>query len=239
MRTNLAILGLVAASHALPALDKRGLSIGDGNSGSICITNNCGDSNPGSGTVLTPGVHIRTAPDHDVKKLYQALIKLLSSKNPSFPVYMVAEQLVQLLLEEGFEFDPQILGVWSSSITVGKRQAGIFLPGSCTTEDVIGLQATLATILIIYGPNPPAPIASLRNAVTAALIFCKAAPDADTGITPEIPDEGGAVVPDLPSGGGSVVPDVPSGGGSVVPDVPSGGGEVVPEVPEDGSIEIN
>ncbi|MBE3048600.1 hypothetical protein IMZ48_40085 [Candidatus Bathyarchaeota archaeon] len=238
MRTNLAILGLVAASHALPALDKRGFSIGGGNSGSICITDNCGDSNSGSGTVLTPGVHIRTAPDHDVKKLYEALVKLLGSKKPSFPVYMVAEQLVQLLLEEGFEFDPQILGVWSS-ITVGKRQAGIFLPGSCSAEDIIGLQSTLAAILIIYGPNPPPSIASLRNAVTAALIFCKAAPDPDTGITPEIPDEGGEVVPDIPSGGGEVVPDVPSGGGSVVPDVPSGGGEVVPDVPEEGSIEIN
>lgn len=198
--TTLAILGLAAATHALPAREARGFTIGD-SVGSICISNNCGSSGGGSGTILTPDLNRRSTGKHDVEKLYDTLVKLLSSKEPSFPVYMVAEQLVQLLLQEGFEFDPKILGAWTK-FKVGRRQDGIFaLPGSCDAEDVIGLQATLATILLVYGPDPPASIESLRNAVTAALIFCKVAPDPDTEFTPEIPVEGGEVVVEEPEEG--------------------------------------
>ena len=255
MRTiTLALLGLAAAAHGLPAREKRQFSIGNGDT-DFCI----GDCSNG-GHTLTPGFKIgrdataptkralyeRTDSKHDVAKLYGALVELLKSKKPTFPVYMVAEQLVQLLLEEGFEFDPTILGAWST-FKVGKRQDGIFaLPGSCNPQDVIGLETTLATILLIYGPSPPASIASLRNAVTAALIFCKAAPEPSTEITPEIPEEGGAVVPNIPEEGGSVVPDIPEEGEVEIEEPEEG--EVVVEEPEvdfsidegeEGSIEID
>lgn len=205
MRTNtLAILGLIAASHALPAREKRQFfTIGDGKS-SICISNNCGGSGGGIGPILIPDLNRRSTPKPDVEELYDALVELLSSNTkPSFPVYMVAEQLVQLLLEEGFEFDPKILDVWTEfTVTPRKRQDGIFaLPGSCAAEDVIGLETTLATIGLIYGPDPPASIASLRSAVTAALIFCKEAPDIETEFTPEVPDEGEEVNIDEPEEG--------------------------------------
>ena len=147
---------------------------------------------------------------------------------------MVAQQLAQLLLEKNFEFDPTILGAWTD-FSVGKAKRQIFaLPGSCKVEDIIGLETTLATILLIYGPSPPASIASLRNAVTAALIFCYSSEEPMTEITPEIPVGGGEVIPEIPEGGGNVEIEEPVGSGIVIGEPV--GGDIVVEEPEEGTI---
>lgn len=202
-------------------------------------------ADPGVGTILIPEGKVRrsTKPKLDVDELYDVLVKLLESRDPSFPVYMVAEQLVQLLLEEGFEFDPTILGAWARLNPKVKRQDGIFaLPGTCALEDIIGLETTLATILLIYGSDPPPSILSLRNAVTAALLFCKNAPDIETELTPEIPVDGGDVVPEEPVEGdisieepveGDIVVEEPDEG-SAVSERPTRGAPLEPEDPVDG-----
>ncbi|SPO04041.1 uncharacterized protein DNG_06724 [Cephalotrichum gorgonifer] len=189
--------------------------------------------------IFAPGGRHRREASSENQKLYDTFVELTSSKHkPSFALYMVAEQILQILLEHGFEIDPTLLSAWArTSFTPrAKRQDGIFaLPGSCDVEDIIGLETTLATLLIIYGNKPPPSIASLRNAVTAALIFCKTSQDPVVGgLIPEEPEEGGALVPEKPVEGGSLDPEKPVEGGSLDPEKPVEGGALDPEEPEEG-----
>lgn len=198
----------------------------------------------GGGSIVVPtkppGMGRRS--NDDTFLLFEAFTELTTSSaynkkgEPSFPLFMVASQLAELLIQEGYEIDPKILGAWTT-LTPGRmarRQDGIFaLPGSCGVDDIIALETTLATIGLIYGEFPPAHIRSLRNAITAALVFCYMA-EAETTISPNNPSPGGSVTPVEPEEGGSIIPSLPEEGGSIEVEEPEEGGSIEAEEPEEG-----
>lgn len=202
-------------------------------------------SNPGVISIFEPGLKKRGGRHERPENIFAILDQwtALTTERydrhhaPPAPVYLVACQLAQLLLDAGIDIDTSILQVWSHFQIADKvkRQDGIFtLPGSCNIDDIIGLETILATIMLIYGNEPPAHIQSLRNAVTAALLFCGVAEADAGGMIPDRPSQGGGIIPDKPSEGGALEPDNPSKGGPLVPDRPSEGGNMVPDKPDQG-----
>ncbi|KAJ0371040.1 hypothetical protein COL26b_009748 [Colletotrichum chrysophilum] len=139
---------------------------------------------------------------------------------------MILLHLADILAGKGVEVDTIALG--EATVVFGpsaKRQ--IFEIGGCKDSDVIGLRATLTSLLLIYGNKPPFEIWNLEQAIIAALKAC----GQDIGVGPIIPDQpipGGPLIPDKPVPGGPIIPDQPVPGGPIVTQSPVPGGPITP-----------
>ncbi|CRK22418.1 hypothetical protein BN1723_002857, partial [Verticillium longisporum] len=191
-------------------------------------------------TILKPGkreesalinnVPERRTEDIELKALHDAYYVLLKpydkDNHPSFGVYLILLHLADILSSKGITVDTFILGEAKTTFGIStKRQ--VFTIGGCRTQDVIGLRATLTSLLIIYGPHPPYEIWNLEQAIIAALIACGEKVEAGP-IAPEVPVPGGPIKPEVPVPGGPVVPENPVPGGPLVPEQPVPGGPIKP-----------
>lgn len=146
---------------------------------------------------------------------YNLLKPYTTGTKPSLGTYMVLLHLADILAGKGVKVDTIVLG--DASTTFGpstKRQ--IFGVGSCKDSDIIGLRATLTSLLLIYGNTPPFEIWNLEQAIIAALKAC----NQDVIVGPIIPDKpipGGPIIPDKPIPGGPIVTQSPVPGGPVKP----------------------
>ncbi|TDZ67567.1 Ophiobolin F synthase [Colletotrichum trifolii] len=158
---------------------------------------------------------------------YSALLKTYTHDDKTFVgTYMVLLHLADVLAGKGMHVDTTGLG--QATTTLGpstKRQ--IFEIGGCKEYDVIGLRATLTSLLLIYGNTPPFEIWNLEQAIIAALKACKQ--DVIVGpIVPDRPIPGGPIIPVKPTPGGPIIPDQPVPGGPIVTQSPVPGGPIQP-----------
>ncbi|KAJ0383457.1 hypothetical protein COL922a_010450 [Colletotrichum nupharicola] len=139
---------------------------------------------------------------------------------------MILLHLADILAGKGIAVDTIVLGEASTVFgPSSKRQ--IFEIGGCKDSDVIGLRATLTSLLLIYGNKPPFEIWNLEQAIIAALKAC----GQDIGVGPVIPDQpipGGPLIPDKPVPGGPIIEDQPVPGGPIVTQSPVPGGPITP-----------
>ncbi|KAF9871368.1 hypothetical protein CkaCkLH20_11015 [Colletotrichum karsti] len=215
----LALLGFAALSIAAPQF-----GIGEG---SVILIP--GGNSPTIPPVIRPGRRhtdaTLTKRDDDLdalKDTYLALLEPYTSDNkPSVGTYMILLHLADILASKGINVDTLALG--EASVTFGpstKRQ--IFEIGGCKESDVIGLRATLTSLLLIYGNKPPFEIWNLEQAIIAALKACN-----EDVI-------GGPIIPDQPIPGGPMIPDKPVPGGPIIPDEPVPGGPIATQSPVPG-----
>lgn len=159
-----------------------------------------------------------------MKETYLTLLKpYTTGTKPSVGTYMVLLHLADILAGKGVKVDTIVLG--PATTTFGpstKHRRQIFGIGGCKESDVIGLRATLTSLLLIYGNKPPFEIWNLEQAIIAALKAC-----GEDVI-------GGPIVPDKPIPGGPIIPEVPVPGGPIVPDKPVPGGPIVTQSPVPG-----
>ncbi|KXH65697.1 hypothetical protein CSAL01_03207 [Colletotrichum salicis] len=233
------LLGFVALSHAAPQF-----TIGDGSTilvpgGGTASPNPVGpillppinspEVRPGKRDLGEPNLERRSSSSasplaertEDLNALKGTYFNLLEpvtqGTKPSFGTYMVLLHLADILASKGVKVDTINLGdattIFSQS-TNTKRQ--IFEIGSCKPSDVIGLRATLTSLLLIYGNTPPFEIWNLEQAIIAALKAC----NEDVIVGPIIPDKpipGGPLVPDKPVPGGPIATQSPVPGGPIKP----------------------
>ncbi|KAK1716720.1 uncharacterized protein BDZ83DRAFT_540989, partial [Colletotrichum acutatum] len=160
----------------------------------------------------------RTEDLDTLKETYLTLLEpITQGTKPSFGTYMVLLHMADILASKGVQVDTITLGdatIIFSPTTNTKRQ--IFEIGSCKPSDVIGLRATLTSLLLIYGNIPPFEIWNLEQAIIAALKACNE--DVIVGpIIPGKPIPGGPLVPDKPVPGGPIVTQSPVPGGQIKP----------------------
>ncbi|KAJ0332182.1 hypothetical protein COL5a_001886 [Colletotrichum fioriniae] len=173
-----------------------------------------------SGSPMSP-IQALAERTEDLNALKETYFTLLTPINqgtkPSFGTYMVLLHLADILASKGVQVDTITLGDATtifSPTTNTKRQ--IFEIGSCKPSDVIGLRATLTSLLLIYGNIPPFEIWNLEQAIIAALKACNE--DVIAGpIIPDKPIPGGPLVPDKPVPGGPIVTQSPVPGGPIKP----------------------
>ncbi|GJC83085.1 hypothetical protein ColLi_05923 [Colletotrichum liriopes] len=163
-----------------------------------------------------PNIYERTEDVKALEETYSALLRPFTDGNkPSFGTYMVLLHLADILASKGINVNTIALG--DAITTFGpstKRQ--IFEIGSCRDSDVIGLRATLTSLLLIYGNTPPFEIWNLEQAIIAALKACHE--DISAGpIIPDKPIPGGPLIPDKPVPGGPIVTQSPVPGGPIKP----------------------
>ncbi|GKT40348.1 uncharacterized protein ColSpa_00529 [Colletotrichum spaethianum] len=221
--STLALLSAVVLSRAAPQF-----GIGDGST-ILLPGGGTPPSNPGgpillppiNNPIIRPGkreptLHERTEDVEALEETYSALLKPFTDGNkPSFGTYMVLLHLADILASKGINADTMVLG--EAITTFGpstKRQ--IFEIGSCSDSDVIGLRATLTSLLLIYGNTPPFEIWNLEQAIIAALKACRE----DISVGP--------IIPDKPAPGGPLIPDKPIPGGPIVTQSPVPGGPIKP-----------
>ncbi|OHE90366.1 hypothetical protein CORC01_14339 [Colletotrichum orchidophilum] len=157
----------------------------------------------------------------DLNALKETYLTLLESftrvPKPAFGTYMVLLHLADILASKGVKVATIIPGdattIFNPS-TTEKRQ--IFEVGSCNASDVIGLRATLTSVLLISGNTPSFEIWNLEPAIIAALKACNE------------DDIVGPIIPDKPTPGGPLVPDKPVPGGPIVTQSPVPGGPTKP-----------
>ncbi|KAM0330192.1 hypothetical protein ACHAQA_004366 [Verticillium albo-atrum] len=247
--SSLALLGLLALGHAAPtrvepeAVEARQFGLGP-----PTVTLIPGNPSPpvswpapsiptsifkpgkrGNSPLTDDAIHERTE-DLELTALRDAYFVLLKpfdkDNHPSLGVYLVLLHLADILSSKGIKVDTFILGEAKTTFGIStKRQ--VFTIGGCRTQDIIGLRATLTSLLIIYGPQPPYEIWNLEQAIIAALIACGERVEAGP-IIPEVPVPGGPIKPEVPVPGGPIVPEVPAPGGPVVPEEPVPGGPIKP-----------
>ncbi|KAJ5008562.1 hypothetical protein K4K48_000121 [Colletotrichum sp. SAR 10_66] len=115
---------------------------------------------------------------------------------PSVGTYMILLHLADILAGNGIVVDTIVLGE-ATTVFGPSTKRQIFEIGGCKDSDVIGLRATLTSLLLIYGNKPPFEIWNLEQAIIAALKAC----GQDIGVGPIIPDQpipGGPLNPDKP-----------------------------------------
>ncbi|KZL65582.1 hypothetical protein CI238_06268 [Colletotrichum incanum] len=164
----------------------------------------------------TPTLHERTEDVKALVEIYSALFEPFSDGNkPSYGTYMVLLHLADILASKGINVNTIALGDAITTFSPStKRQ--IFEIGSCRDSDVIGLRATLTSLLLIYGNTPPFEIWNLEQAIIAALKACHE----DIIVGPIIPDKpipGGPLIPDKPVPGGPIITQSPVPGGPIKP----------------------
>ncbi|KAF6822005.1 hypothetical protein CPLU01_12283 [Colletotrichum plurivorum] len=234
----LALLGFAALSTAAPQF-----GIGDGSviiipgNGSPTIPGNPTPGNPIllppiSSPIVKPGKRQEQNPsptrrDDNLEALKETYLTLLkpytTGAKPSVGTYMVLLHLADILAGKGVQVDTIVLGPATTIFGPStKHRRQIFEIGGCKESDVIGLRATLTSLLLIYGNKPPFEIWNLEQAIIAALKAC-----GEDVI-------GGPIVPDKPIPGGPIIPDVPVPGGPIVPDKPVPGGPIVTQSPVPG-----
>ncbi|KAL0936243.1 uncharacterized protein CTRU02_208458 [Colletotrichum truncatum] len=217
MRTyKLALLGMAALSTAAPQF-----GIGDGSV--ILIPGGSIQLPPIPTPVIRPGKRqadsIMVQREENINALKEAYFTLLkpftTGVKPSIGTYMILLHLADILAGKGINVDTIVLG--EATTTFGpsnKRQ--IFEIGGCKESDIIGLRATLTSLLLIYGSKPPFEIWNLEQAIIAALKAC--GQDVIVGpIIPETPTPGGPIIPDKPIPGGPIVTQSAIPGGPVKP----------------------
>ncbi|TDZ22091.1 hypothetical protein Cob_v004817 [Colletotrichum orbiculare MAFF 240422] len=229
----LAWLGLTALVNAAPQFE-----IGEGSVILITGGSPSPPSSPGGPillppikpSVIRPGRRALDKRDGNINALleaYSALLKTYTHDDKTFiGTYMVLLHLADVLAGKGIHVDTT--GLRQATTTFGpstKRQ--IFEVGGCKESDVIGLRATLTSLLLIYGNTPPFEIWNLEQAIIAALKACKQ--DVIVGpIVPDRPIPGGPIIPDKPTPGGPIIPDQPVPGGPIVTQSPVPGGPIQP-----------
>ncbi|WQF84672.1 hypothetical protein CDEST_09686 [Colletotrichum destructivum] len=159
----------------------------------------------------------RAAEVDALRETYLALLEpFTDGTKPSFATYMVLLHLADILASKGVGLDTTVtLGDATTTFALSARRQ-IFEVGSCRDSDVIGLGATLTSLLLIYGNTPPLQIWNLEQAISAALRSCHE----DIAVGPIVPDKpipGGPLVPDKPVPGGPIVTQSPVPGGPIKP----------------------
>ncbi|KAI8266721.1 hypothetical protein K4K56_004709 [Colletotrichum sp. SAR 10_98] len=90
---------------------------------------------------------------------------------PSVGTYMILLHLADILAGNGIVVDTIVLGE-ATTVFGPSTKRQIFEIGGCKDSDVIGLRATLTSLLLIYGNKPPFEIWNLEQAIIAALKAC-------------------------------------------------------------------
>ncbi|EQB57342.1 hypothetical protein CGLO_02533 [Colletotrichum gloeosporioides Cg-14] len=162
-----------------------------------------------------------------LRDTYLTLLEPYSKETkPSVGTYMILLHLADILAGKGIAVDTIVLGE-ASTVFGPSTKRQIFEIGGCKDSDVIGLRATLTSLLLIYGNRPPFEIWNLEQAIIAALKAC----GQDVGVGPIIPDQpipGGPLIPDKPVPGGPIIPDQPVPGGPIITQSPVPGGPITP-----------
>ncbi|TIC93559.1 hypothetical protein CH35J_009164 [Colletotrichum higginsianum] len=160
----------------------------------------------------------RAAEVDALRETYLALLEpFTNGTKPSFATSMVLLHLADILAGKGVRVDTTAaLGDATTTFAPSATGRQIFEVGSCRDSDVIGLGATLTSLLLIYGNTPPLEIWDVEQAISATLRSCHE--DIIVGpIVPDKPIPGGPLVPDKPVPGGPIVTQSPVPGGPIKP----------------------
>ncbi|KAM0279453.1 hypothetical protein ACHAQH_004614 [Verticillium albo-atrum] len=246
---SLALLGLAAFSNAAPTrVEPQAVEARQYGLGPPTVTLIPGNPSPPTlwpapsipTTIFKPGKRDsfvegdeapnRRTEDIEIKALQDAYYVLLKpydkDNHPSFGVYLILLHLADILSSKGITVDTFVFGEAKTTFGISSKRQ-VFTIGGCRTQDVIGLRATLTSLLIIYGPQPPYEIWNLEQAIIAALIACGEKVEAGS-IVPEVPIPGGPIKPEVPVPGDPIVPEKPVPGGPIVPETPVPGGPIKP-----------
>ncbi|KAE9575344.1 hypothetical protein CGMCC3_g8569 [Colletotrichum fructicola] len=225
---DIALLGFTALSIAAPqfGIGEGSVILIPGGNSPINPPITAPDVRPGKRQIETTV----TRRDGNLDALRDTYLSLLEpytgEAKPSVGTYMVLLHLADILAGNGIVVDTIVLGE-ATTVFGPSTKRQIFEIGRCKDSDVIGLRATLTSLLLIYGNKPPFEIWNLEQAIIAALKAC----GQDIGVSPIIPDQpipGGPLIPGKPVPGGPIIPDQPVPGGPIVTQSPVPGGPITP-----------
>ncbi|KAK6213737.1 hypothetical protein QIS74_09739 [Colletotrichum tabaci] len=184
----LVLLGVAALCNAAPQF-----GIGDGST-ILLPGGGTPPASPGS-PILLPPIKIpvikpgkqRAAEVDALREAYLALLEpVTDGTKPSFATSMVLLHLADILAGKGVRVDTTVaLGDATTTFAPSATGRQIFEVGSCRDSDVIGLGATLTSLLLIYGNTPPLEIWDVEQAISAALRSCHE----DIVVGPIVPDK--------------------------------------------------
>ncbi|KAI8291577.1 hypothetical protein K4K60_001278 [Colletotrichum sp. SAR11_57] len=192
---DIALLGFTALSIAAPqfGIGEGSVILIPGGNSPINPPITAPDVRPGKRQIETTV----TRRDGNLDALRDTYLSLLEpytgEAKPSVGTYMILLHLADILAGNGIVVDTIVLGE-ATTVFGPSTKRQIFEIGRCKDSDVIGLRATLTSLLLIYGNKPPFEIWNLEQAIIAALKAC----GQDIGVSPIIPDQpipGGPLIP--------------------------------------------